>query len=92
MLYTRAIHSADMIFLFYSHQLRAELESTETSISSQAKSHIDTNEVVLVCGGCALMEAFLRAAARATSLSLIVAEGHCRREVRVVLRTVVVAC
>ncbi|CAH2101595.1 unnamed protein product [Euphydryas editha] len=55
-------------------ELRAELDASTSSISSQARSHVHADELLLTYGASALVECFLRAAGT-RRFRLLLAEG-----------------
>lgn len=55
-------------------QLRAELDASTAAISSQARSHVHADELLLTYGASALVERFLRAAGT-RRFRLLLAEG-----------------
>ncbi|XP_047039314.1 translation initiation factor eIF-2B subunit beta isoform X2 [Helicoverpa zea] len=55
-------------------ELRGEIESSISSICSQAREHVHADELILTCGGSVVAERFLRAAAP-RNYKLILATG-----------------
>lgn len=67
--------SKSLSYLTYGYgQLRAELDASTAAISSQARSHVHADELLLTYGASALVERFLRAAGT-RRFRLLLAEG-----------------